>query len=755
MCQERKEARNGVVREGQGSGSSEENESRIIERTINVNNGSVGAIEVRHVSEIPLQQPQGPMIPWDRFLPFGSVKVLLVENDDATRHVVSALLRNCSYEVMAVANGLQAWNVLEDMNNHIDIVLTEEAMPVLSGSDLLCKIMNHKTLKNIPVIMMSSQDSINLVFKCLSKGAVDFLVKPIRKNELKNLWQHLWRRCHSSVSSGSESGTQSKKSIKSKSNHESENYAASCDEHYNESDGLILRNGSENGSGNQNSWSKREAEAESSPPMSSSNQLPDAPDSTCAQVFHVKPEKLGSLWACITDTKECQEQHEQVDDSPKNWQLEVRTKRNLELQYGHQRENLPTHHESIKQNGLPKAECEQFDRGQLDRQNENITTSSCINQQAAIKDCNVRGGSSDIAQVKHGASHGSGEIPSLELTLKSLQGAADSRNTANDEQNNILRHSDSSAFSKYSTASSTNQATTGNVGSCSPLDNRSVTMKTETVRTFPSQLNDILLKQPSLGSSNKNDIPTAAKFVSPKSEALSDKSESIPAFKFCHSSSFQQMQNGHICSSQEVLTEMADDTGSKTAHSQSRSSNQMFHVHHQCHLHQIEKEQHQFQPDHDTSLKIMAITATQCRSSNVFEGPLECNIINYSVNGSASGSNYGSNGPNGSNTGLNAEQVIMESDNGAAGAMSGRSSGSGAAEDRVAQRVAALTKFRQKRKERCFEKRVRYQSRKNLAEQRPRVKGQFVRRVMSDSEGGKDCSSNGLTSEVNSSDNVR
>lgn len=38
---------------------------------------------------------------------------------------------------------------------------------------------------------------MGIVFKCLSEGAVDFLVKPIRKNELKNLWQHVWRRCHS------------------------------------------------------------------------------------------------------------------------------------------------------------------------------------------------------------------------------------------------------------------------------------------------------------------------------------------------------------------------------------------------------------------------------------------------------------------------------------------------------------------------------------------------------------------------------
>ena len=65
---------------------------------MNVNNGSLGAIKVHDVSEIHKQQPQGSMIRWERFLPIQSLKVLLVENDDSTRHVVSALLRNCSYE---------------------------------------------------------------------------------------------------------------------------------------------------------------------------------------------------------------------------------------------------------------------------------------------------------------------------------------------------------------------------------------------------------------------------------------------------------------------------------------------------------------------------------------------------------------------------------------------------------------------------------------------------------------------------------
>lgn len=58
--------------------------------------------------------------------------------------------------VNVVSNGLQAWKILEDPNNHTDIVLTEVAMPVLSGIALLCKIMSHKSLKNIPVISKCS-----------------------------------------------------------------------------------------------------------------------------------------------------------------------------------------------------------------------------------------------------------------------------------------------------------------------------------------------------------------------------------------------------------------------------------------------------------------------------------------------------------------------------------------------------------------------------------------------------------------------
>ena len=42
--------------------------------------------------------------------------------------------------------------------------------------------------------VMSTRDEMVIVAKCLRLGAADFLVKPIRINELLNLWTHMWRR---------------------------------------------------------------------------------------------------------------------------------------------------------------------------------------------------------------------------------------------------------------------------------------------------------------------------------------------------------------------------------------------------------------------------------------------------------------------------------------------------------------------------------------------------------------------------------
>ena len=120
--------------------------------------------------------------------------VLLVESDRSTRRIITELLKKCKYKVIAVSDGVKAWETLKIKTIEIELILTEMELPMISGLALLSLIMKHEVCRNIPVIMMSSHDSRSLVMNCMCKGATDFLIKPVRRNELTNLWLHAWRK---------------------------------------------------------------------------------------------------------------------------------------------------------------------------------------------------------------------------------------------------------------------------------------------------------------------------------------------------------------------------------------------------------------------------------------------------------------------------------------------------------------------------------------------------------------------------------
>ncbi|XP_052311006.1 two-component response regulator-like PRR73 isoform X5 [Populus trichocarpa] len=684
---EQKEIRDGIM--GEGQELSEEDESQINEDGKYMNDKGMELLQVQNDAQAVIQsqqqQSQGPLVIWERFLPLRSLKVLLVENDDSTRHVVSALLRNCGYEVTAVSNGLQAWKVLQDLTNHIDLVLTEVAMPCLSGIGLLSKIMSHKTCRNIPVIMMSSHDSMNVVFKCLSKGAVDFLVKPIRKNELKILWQHVWRKCHSASGSGSESAVRTQKSTKSNGADESDNDTGSNDDDGIGSVGLNARDGSDNGSGTQSSWTKRAVEVESPKPMSPWDQdhLSDPPDSTCAQVIHSRPEACDNSWVPLATMKKCGEQDDELDNIVMGKDLEIGVPRIPNLQLKDPIKRVPTNIADNDGEKFPEIKSK-HDGGHLEKRQQELNSEKC-NTELRNQGNDLKGGGitnsanprmdSLVLDVPNGLSsnrknevtYETKEVPSFELSLKRLRDIGDAGASSHDR--NVLRHSDLSAFSRYNSASTADQAPTGNVGSCSPLDNSSEAAKTESMQNLQSNSNSTPPNQRSNGSSHNNDMGSTNNITFAKPSVISDKPTLKPTVKCHYPSAFQPVQNDHTALPQPVIQ----------------------------------------------------AAAPQCGSSNMLSTPTQGNAGDYSLNGS----DHGSNGQNGSSIALSG--AVEKGGTPGPGDESGSRSGVG--RNRFALREAALSKFRQKRKERCFEKKVRYQSRKKLAEQRPRIRGQFVRQV--------------------------
>ncbi|XP_060205051.1 two-component response regulator-like APRR1 [Lycium barbarum] len=130
----------------------------------------------------------------DGFIDRSKVRILLCDNDAKSSQEVFTLLCKCSYQVTSVRSPRQVIDALNAEGPDIDIILSEVDLPMAKGFKVLKYIMRDKELRRIPVIMMSSQDEVSIVVKCLKFGAADYLVKPLRTNELLNLWTHMWRR---------------------------------------------------------------------------------------------------------------------------------------------------------------------------------------------------------------------------------------------------------------------------------------------------------------------------------------------------------------------------------------------------------------------------------------------------------------------------------------------------------------------------------------------------------------------------------
>ncbi|CAL4886673.1 unnamed protein product [Urochloa decumbens] len=129
-----------------------------------------------------------------QFVDRSKVRILLCDGDATSSREVLRLLCNCSYQVTCAKSPRQVINILNYEGGEIDIILAEVDLPVTKCFKMLKYIARNKDLRHIPIIMISNRDEVSVVVKCLRLGAAEYLVKPLRTNELLNLWTHVWRR---------------------------------------------------------------------------------------------------------------------------------------------------------------------------------------------------------------------------------------------------------------------------------------------------------------------------------------------------------------------------------------------------------------------------------------------------------------------------------------------------------------------------------------------------------------------------------
>jgi adenylate cyclase len=102
--------------------------------------------------------------------------LLVVDDDEGNRDVLSRRLLRDGYEVMLAESGRQALRMLNRYS--FDLILLDIMMPEMDGISVLAELKRNPQLNQLPVIMITAVDEIESIAHCIEAGADDYLLKP-------------------------------------------------------------------------------------------------------------------------------------------------------------------------------------------------------------------------------------------------------------------------------------------------------------------------------------------------------------------------------------------------------------------------------------------------------------------------------------------------------------------------------------------------------------------------------------------------
>jgi PAS domain S-box-containing protein len=103
--------------------------------------------------------------------------ILVVDDDPTIRIIMEQTLVEAGYNVLLAENGLEAEDVFND--HKLDLVILDVQMPKRDGYELCSLIREKPQGETLPILMMTSLDDMDSVYRAFKAGATDFISKPI------------------------------------------------------------------------------------------------------------------------------------------------------------------------------------------------------------------------------------------------------------------------------------------------------------------------------------------------------------------------------------------------------------------------------------------------------------------------------------------------------------------------------------------------------------------------------------------------
>lgn len=110
-------------------------------------------------------------------------KILIIDDNEKTRNILKRRIAFFGHEAYQADSAEKGFALLKKKKP--DVMLIDLHMQGTNGYEMLCILKKDKQYKNIPIIMLSSNDDIDSIVQCLENGAEDYLIKPFNQTLLK------------------------------------------------------------------------------------------------------------------------------------------------------------------------------------------------------------------------------------------------------------------------------------------------------------------------------------------------------------------------------------------------------------------------------------------------------------------------------------------------------------------------------------------------------------------------------------------
>ena len=108
-------------------------------------------------------------------------RIMIVDDSEFNREILSEILQE-DYEIVEAESGREALHKLGEYGLGISLVLLDIIMPEMDGFEVLKHMTEEDWISNVPVIMISSEDSENYIRRAYEMGVTDYINRPFDAN---------------------------------------------------------------------------------------------------------------------------------------------------------------------------------------------------------------------------------------------------------------------------------------------------------------------------------------------------------------------------------------------------------------------------------------------------------------------------------------------------------------------------------------------------------------------------------------------